>query len=403
MHTVKKSLHILISCAILTSACAFSSCASEGNGLQYTLLADGKSYAVSGVETFLGTHLYREEVVIPSSYKNLPVTRIDDNAFVRNTRMTSLTIPNSIVYIGDHAFSGCSALTTITLPDSVGGIGSWVFEDCSSLTNVTLSKSVISIGYDPFENCNSLTNIEVDENNPAYMSIDGNLYTKDGTRLIQYSVGKTQTGFTIPESVTQVDSSAFTGAFNLTTLSIPGALYEESKLSWFYSRENLTSVIIGEGATSIDERDFFACINLQTLRIPSSVAFINRDAFTDCTQLTDITVMANNAQYQSIDGNLYDKEGRTLIQYAVGKAQIEFVIPDTVVYIGNKAFMGAKNLQSVTIPKSVTDIYHHAFDGCVNLTSVSYQGTESEWLNIQIDPSGNEALEKATKHYEGVK
>ena len=64
--------------------------------------------------------------------------------------------------------------------------------------------------------------------------------------------------------------------------------------------------------------------------------------------------------------------------------------------------MGAKNLQSVTIPTSVTDVYHHAFDGC-NLTSVYYQGTESEWLNIQIDPSGNETLEKATKHYEGAK
>ena len=402
MHTFKKSLHIVLSCAILTSACAFSSCASNTNGLQYTLSADGKSYAVSGVETFLGIHLYREEVVIPSTYKNLPVTSIDDSAFVRNTRMTSVTIPDSIVYIGDHAFEGCSALTSVTLPESVGRIGSWVFQDCSSLTNVTLSKSVISIGYEAFFNCNSLTNIEVDENNPAYTSMDGNLYTKDATKLIQYSVGKAQTGFTNPESVTQVESSAFSGAFNLTNLSIPGPLYEGSKLSWFYSRENLTSVIIGEGATSIDERDFFACINLKTVRIPSSVAFINREVFTDCTQLTDITVMANNTQYQSIDGNLYDKEGRTLLQYAVGKTQTKFVIPDGVRYVGAKAFMGAQNLQSVTIPTSVTDVYHHAFDGC-NLTSVYYQGTESEWLNIQIDPSGNETLEKATKHYEGAK
>ena len=150
MHTFKKSLHILLSCAILTSACAFSSCASNTNGLQYTLSADGKSYAVSGVETFLGIHLYRDEVVIPSTYKNLPVTSIDDSAFVRNTRMTSVTIPDSIVYIGDHAFEGCSALTSVTLPESVGGIGDWVFRDCSSLTNVTLSKSVISLGYDSF-------------------------------------------------------------------------------------------------------------------------------------------------------------------------------------------------------------------------------------------------------------
>ena len=270
------------------------------------------------------------------------------------------------------------------------------------MTNVTLSKSVISLGYDPFENCNNLLNIAVDENNPAYTSMDGNLYTKDGTKLIQYSVGKAQTGFTIPESVTQVESSAFSGAFNLTNLSIPGTLYEGSKLSWFYSRENLTNILIGEGATSIDERDFFACGNLKTLRIPSSVAFIDREVFTHCTQLTDITVMENNAQYQSINGNLYDKEGRTLLQYAVGKAQTKFVIPDGVRYVGAKAFMGAQNLQSGTIPTSVTDSYHHAFDGC-NLTSVSYSGTESEWLKIQIDPSGNETLEKATKYFDEAK
>ena len=118
--------------------------------------------------------------------------------------------------------------------------------------------------------------------------------------------------------------------------------------------------------------------------------------------MTNITVMENNAHYQSIDGNLYDKEGRTLLQYAVGKTQTKFVIPDSVLYVGAKAFMGAKNLQSVTIPTSVTDVYHHAFDGC-NLTSVSYSGTESEWLKVQIDPLGNEALGHATKHYEGEK
>jgi hypothetical protein len=240
----------------------------------------------------------------------------------------------------------------------------------------------------------------VDENNPAYMSIDGNLYTKDGTRLIQYSVGKTQMGFTIPESVTQVESSAFAGAFNLTTLSIPGALYEESKLSWFYSRENLTSILIGEGATNINERDFVGCGNLKTIRIPSSVAFIDHEAFNDCTQLTNITVMADNPHYQSIDGNLYDNEGRTLIQYAVGQSKTKFVIPDSVLYVGCKAFKGAKNLQSVIIPKFVTDIYQHAFDDCANLTSVYYQGAESEWLKVQIDPSGNAALENATKYYE---
>lgn len=403
MYTCKKSLHIVISCAILTSACVFSSCASDTNGLQYTLSADGKSYAVSGIETFLGLPLYREKVVIPSTYKNLPVTSIDDGAFNGDTRMTSVTISNSIAYIGDHAFSGCSALTSITLPASVGGIGSWAFLDCSSLTNVTLSKSVISIGYEAFCNCNSLTNIVVDENNPAYTSIDGNLYTKDGTKLIQYGVGKAQMGFTIPDSVIQVEHWAFSGASNLTTLSIPGTLYENSRLSWFHSRENLTSILIGEGATNIDERDFLGCENLKTIRIPSSVAFINHEAFNDCAQLTNITVMANNAHYQSIDGNLYDNEGRTLIRYAVGQSKTKFVIPDSVLYVGCKAFMGAKNLQSVTIPKSVTDIYQYAFDGCANLTSVYYQGAESKWLKVQIDSSGNEALKNATKYYEEEK
>ena len=76
----------------------------------------------------------------------------------------------------------------------------------------------------------------------------------------------------------------------------------------------------------------------------------------------------NNNYYKSIDGNLYSKDGAKLIQYAIGKKQNEFVIPDSVTNIGPYAFNNCTNLTNVIIPDSVTNIEHSAFNNCTNLT-----------------------------------
>ena len=105
--------------------------------------------------------------------------------------------------IGYQAFASCSSLTSITIPNSVTSIGVGAFLDCSSLTSITIPNSVTSIGEWAFSRCSSLTSINVDANNANYCSIDGVLFSKDKTILIQFPIGNTRSEYIIPNSVTR--------------------------------------------------------------------------------------------------------------------------------------------------------------------------------------------------------
>jgi BspA type Leucine rich repeat region (6 copies) len=107
-------------------------------------------------------------VAIPERLGGLPVITIGDGAFLGNTSLTRLTIPNSVTSIGQFAFTDCTSLTSITIPNSVRFIGKVVFWGCTSLTSVTIPDSVTSIGDYAFSSCTSLENIDVDVLNSAY-------------------------------------------------------------------------------------------------------------------------------------------------------------------------------------------------------------------------------------------
>ncbi|MBQ8739551.1 MAG: leucine-rich repeat domain-containing protein, partial [Clostridia bacterium] len=298
------------------------------------------------------------------------VTSIGESAFSQCSSLTSITIPNGVISIGKHAFSHCSSLTRATIPDRVTSIGEWAFYYCSSLISVTIPNSVTSIGRGAFCDCSSLTSIEVDPQNSSYRSIDGNLYSKDGKTLIQYAIGKSEKIFAIPNSVTSIGEYAFSHCSSLTSVTIPNGV---TSIGWgaFSGCYSLTSIIIPDSVTSIGECAFSDCRYLKNITIPDSVISIGEVAFFGCSSLTSIEVDPQNSSYKSTDGNLYSKDGKTLIQYAIGKSEKIFAIPNSVTSIGGSAFSYCFSLTSVTIPNSVTEIGNHAFRSCTSLTSVT--------------------------------
>ena len=163
--------------------------------------------------------------------------------------------------IGDYAFDGCAGLTDITIPDSVTSIGFRAFRLCSGLTLLTIPASVESIGERAFVGCSGLTSFSVSADNPAFMSTNGCLLSKDGTKLIRGINGD----ITIPTGVTVIGAGAFAGCSGLRSISIP------------------------DGVMSIGDYAFQDCSSLGSISIPDSVATIGH-SFEGCSGPTSIVI-----------------------------------------------------------------------------------------------------------------
>lgn len=132
-----------------------ASAASESD-LTFTLINDGTEYEVSDCDQSASG-----ELIIPSSYNDLPVTGIADGAFYCCQSLTSITIPDSVTYIGDLAFYWCTSLVSVTLPNNITSIGANAFSLCGSLQNIIIPDGVITIDRAAFCYCVSLTSINI--------------------------------------------------------------------------------------------------------------------------------------------------------------------------------------------------------------------------------------------------
>ncbi|MDE5600361.1 MAG: leucine-rich repeat domain-containing protein, partial [Oscillospiraceae bacterium] len=156
--------------------------------------------------------------------------------------MTSVSIGNGVTSIDCYTFQDCSSLESVTIPDSVQSIGGMAFENCSILTSVDIPDSVESIRYDAFYSCSSLQSINVSGGNANYKSEDGVLFSKDGANLIQYLAGKTDTSYSIPDSVQSIGWYAFYDCSSLTSVTYKGISEPKNPSSVFYDCTSLTSV-----------------------------------------------------------------------------------------------------------------------------------------------------------------
>jgi len=141
---------------------------------------------------------------------------------------------------------------------------------------VTIPDSVTSIGDYAFDGCSRLTSITVADGNSAYASVNGVLFDKSQTTLVQYPPGKTG-GYAIPSSVLAIGNFAFSDCSGLTSVTIPSGV-----------------VYIGYNA-------FASCTGLTSVTIPGSVLAINNYAFSDCGGLTSVVFLGAAPPFIGLD------------------------------------------------------------------------------------------------------
>jgi len=385
----------------------------------------GLQFEVSGSNATVvkGDYSKLESVIIPSKVKingNVyTVTGIANNAFYNCKSLTYVKVSGGVANMGVATFSGCENLETVVLGDGIKKISNSLFKGCASLSDINIPASVTEIDESAFEGCTSLTSIDipanvtniveyafygcknlasikVDDKNTTYSSVDGVLYNKEKTILIQVP-GKIQGKFTILFGVTNIASGAFGSCEGLTGVKIQNTVTSISEFA-FENCTGLTNVTIPSSVKNIDTKAFSGCKNLDlVISNAKENVTVESGALDDCKSvtwdflidesesplkfkiLTDSTaeVTKENCVEGSvtipskvvIDGKRYSVVSIAYQAFKNCKGLTNITIPTSVIKIEGGAFQGS-GLTTIELPSSITSIDHSLFSGCSDLVSV---------------------------------
>ena len=230
-----------------------------------------------------------------------------------------------------NAFQNCTSLQSLTIPSNVESIGLSAFLNCKALQSLNIPSGVKSIGQNALSGCTKMTRIDVDEENEWFKSIDGVLFTKDASTLVQFPAAKCSE-YIVPEGTKVIGPDAFYQS-ELVSIALPSTIGQLGYDAFGYCK-NLISIDLPAGLLSISEYAFDHCTALTSVNINRGIESIGSHAFNYCISLTNI------------------------------------VLPEGIAIIGDQAFDHCVYLESVTIPSTVVEFGQNIFNYCKKLTDV---------------------------------
>ena len=304
-------------------------------------LKDGCVYIGNPSNPYLvlyGNRFFSEKVTIQNTTKVIASNAFNFSGYAN----TELIIPDSVQYIGENNFCG---------------------DDYQHATTVKIGSRVKDMegAFDRTSSGNSIQAFEVSPNNEYYTSVDGVLFNKDRTVLINYPASKADKSYIIPQTCKTIYPNAFFANKNLVTLKIPESVTGIGYMAFRYSKK-LESINVPTNIIALNGLTFSECKGLTSITIPDSVTSISSWAFNSCSSLTSVT------------------------------------IPDGVATIERSAFRRCSSLTSITIPDSVTSIAMFAFYDCSSLKDINFEGTKAQWKAIEKDNTWNSDTAEYTVH-----
>ena len=376
-------------------------------------------YAVKGIGTCTDT-----DIVIPYEYNGLPVKEIAQDAFLWESSLTSITIPDSITKIGINAlgYSNFSyneyenglylgnshnpyrvlvkvkdpSATSFTCHEDTKIIYSKAFELCTNLRNLTLADGLVSLEDGTFDSCTAL----------QYKEYDGARYlgsTENPYLVLVKATSRTSTWHSVHSETKFIFYRAFADCKNLNRIYIPASVGERIICDYaFRGCTAATEIYIGNGVTQIGEGAFYGCNNVTIVTIASTVKTIEDEAFNGCYAIEYVHI-SDVAAWCAIE---FGDNTSSPLSCIIGPGHLymnntlvtELTIPDGVTAINAYAFEDSK-LTSITIPQSVTSIGYRAFESCLSLETIHYLGTKAQWEAIEKSSMGwIDAYTKYTVH-----
>mgnify|MGYP002522852594 CR=1 FL=1 len=303
--------------------------------------------------------------------------------YVNNSTELAVSYRGSYYYDYSNEYSGNLIIPETVTYDgktySVTSIGSSAFYECSGLESITIPNSVTSIGSSAFYGCSGLTGVHIFDL-AAWCNIEFNSNPLSYAHHL-YLDGKEIKDLVIPNSVTSIGNSAFSGYSALTSITIPNSVTSIGHEA-FSGCTGLTDITIPNSVTNIGGSAFSWCINLTSITIPNSVTSVGRYAYYETAwydNQPDGVVYVGKVAY-NYKGKITYHTNIVLEEGTLGIADGAFsgcsglksiIIPYSVTSIGENSFSGCSDLMSINIPYSVTRIGNSAFSGCSGLTSIT--------------------------------
>ena len=262
-------------------------------GLQYVQYG---SYAqLAGIGTCTD-----KDIVISTTFNGVPVVIIEDGVFKNNKNIRSVSIPNTVHYIGEDAFAFCTALESVVMPEKLKTLGRGAFNGCTSLKSINLPAGITEIGAYAFSECESLSEIVIPEG-----------VTVIGSEA--FYLCKNLKKVTLPSTLEWIQYWAFAGCESLERITIPDSVTQIS-IRAFSDCKNLSSLTLGAGVELIEESAFENCTSLGYVKFPKSLRLLANDAFAGCTSLTSVHYAGTIQEWTSVDSTGRDY-GNTHVWY----------------------------------------------------------------------------------------